>query len=71
MQAFFADIYVEAKRAKPGTGHQAIAALAAAGKLQRHYTLNIDGLASAAGMSVWHHQVAPDGETRATAWPYL
>ncbi|KAK9835442.1 hypothetical protein WJX74_000122 [Apatococcus lobatus] len=62
-QAFFADIYVEAKRAKPGAGHQAIAALAAAGKLQRHYTLNIDGLATAAGMSVWHHQVSPEGCT--------
>lgn len=61
MQAFFADIYIEAKRAKPGAGHQAIAALAAAGKLQRHYTLNIDGLASSAGMSTWHHQVSPEG----------
>ena len=68
MQAFFADIYTEAKRAKPGAGHQAIAALAAAGKLQRHYTLNIDGLATAAGMSVWHHQVSPEG-TSSTVHP--
>ena len=61
LQAFFADIYIEAKRAKPGAGHQAIAALADARKLQRHYTLNIDGLATAAGMGVWHHQLNPEG----------
>ncbi len=63
MQAFFADIYLEAKKARPGAGHQAIAALKAAQRLQRHYTLNIDGLAAAAGMDVWHHQLAPEGMT--------
>lgn len=44
-QAFFADIYSEALAAAPAAGHHALAALAAAGRLRRHYTLNIDGLA--------------------------
>ena len=62
MQAFFADIHVEAASAKPALGHCALAKMAQAGKLQRHYTMNIDGLSEAAGMSVWHATAAPDGE---------
>lgn len=61
LQAFFADIYAEAKRAKPSLGHKALAALAAQGKLQRHYTLNIDGLARAVGLSTWHPVKNPTG----------
>lgn len=29
----------------------------------RHYTLNIDGLAEAVGMSTWHHERHPEGLT--------
>ena len=61
LQAFFADIYAEAKRAKPSAGHRALAGLAAQGKLQRHYTLNIDGLAQAVGLSTWHPDDNPTG----------
>ncbi|CAK0785394.1 hypothetical protein CVIRNUC_008603 [Coccomyxa viridis] len=61
--AFFADIYAEAKRAKPSPGHKALAGIAAQGKLQRHYTLNIDGLAQAVGLSTWHSQKNPTGQT--------
>ena len=61
-QAFFADIYAEAKRAKPSPGHKALAGIAAQGKLQRHYTLNIDGLAQAVGLSTWHSQKNPTGK---------
>lgn len=60
-QAFFADIYAEAKRAKPSPGHRALAALAAMGRLRRHYTLNIDGLAEAVGLSTWHLDINPAG----------
>ena len=56
LQAFFADIYVEALAAIPATGHWALAGMAAAGKLLRHYTLNIDGLHNAVGLSTWHHE---------------
>ena len=60
-QAFFAEIHMEAKKAKPGPGHHALAALAQSGKLQRQYTLNIDGLSLAAGMSTWHLTDNPTG----------
>lgn len=60
-QEFFADIYAEAARARPSPAHRALAALAAAGKLARHYTLNIDGLAAAVGLSTWHPDDNPDG----------
>lgn len=45
LQQFFAQIYGEAKNSKAAPGHVAIAQLNELGKLQRHYTLNIDGLA--------------------------
>ena len=61
LQSFFAEIYAEAVKAKPGPGHWAIAGMAEAGRLRRHYTLNIDGLAEAAGMSVWQPTHNPTG----------
>lgn len=61
VQAFFADIYAEARKAKPGAGHMALAQIAQANKLLRHYTMNIDGLAEAAGMDTWHVESNPTG----------
>jgi NAD-dependent SIR2 family protein deacetylase len=66
VQAFFGDIYVEAQRATPGLGHYALGRLALMGKLLRHYTLNIDGLAGVAGLSVWHPETDASG---AYPWP--
>jgi NAD-dependent SIR2 family protein deacetylase len=63
VQAFFAEIYQEAKRATPGEGHRALAAIEQSGKLQRHYTLNVDGLAAAVGLSTWHPTINPQGQT--------
>ena len=63
-QAFFADIFVEAKAAKAARGHKALAEIERSGKLQRHYTLNVDGLAEAVGMSVWHPTENPSGSCR-------
>lgn len=53
-ESFFVEIHREALEAKPGPGHEALASLARSGMLTRHYTLNIDGLASKARMDVWH-----------------
>jgi hypothetical protein len=44
-QAFFAQIYSEAQSAQAAHGHYALAELHQLRKLQRHYTMNIDGLA--------------------------
>eukprot|EP00879_Flechtneria_rotunda_P027819 GHRR01029823.1.p1 GENE.GHRR01029823.1~~GHRR01029823.1.p1 ORF type:complete len:225 (+),score=50.42 GHRR01029823.1:165-839(+) len=63
VQAFFAQIYGEAKNSKASPGHLAIAQLNQMGKLQRHYTLNIDGLAEVVGMDTWHHEKNPEGIT--------
>jgi NAD-dependent SIR2 family protein deacetylase len=46
-QAFFAQIYSEAQASRAATGHHAMAQLQQLGALQRHYTLNIDGLSEA------------------------
>lgn len=62
-QSFFADIYLEAARAQAAPGHRALAALRQAGRLRRHYTLNIDGLAERVGMDTWHPETNPDGCT--------
>ncbi len=62
MQSFFADIYAEALGATPAAGHRALAGIAAAGRLLRHYTLNIDGLGEAVGMDTWHPDTNPTGE---------
>lgn len=61
VQPFFADIYDEALQARAAPGHRAIAAIHEAGKLLRHYTLNIDGLAAVVGMDTWHPHNNPDG----------
>ncbi len=66
-QAFFADIYAEAQKAAPGRGHEALAAVAALGRLRRHYTLNIDGLAEAVGLATWHPTDNPAGAPRGAA----
>ncbi len=63
-QAFFADIYAEATHAQPAPGHYALSALLEAGRLQRHYTMNIDGLAATVGMDTWHPELNPGGECR-------
>lgn len=46
LQAFFAQIYSEAQSSRAAPGHVAIAELHKMGRIQRHYTLNIDGLAA-------------------------
>lgn len=61
--AFFADIYLEATRATAAPGHHALAELQRVGRLQRHYTLNIDGLAEKVGMNTWHPEDNPNGCT--------
>lgn len=63
VQPFFADIYDEALGARAAPGHRAIAAIHRAGKLLRHYTLNIDGLAAGVGMDTWHPDNNPEGIT--------
>ena len=53
----------EAVRAEPAAGHHALRQLLDAGRLHRHYTLNIDGLADQVGMATWHHERNPGGVT--------
>ena len=62
-ESFFVEIHKEALRANPGPGHNALAALGRSGRLARHYTLNIDGLASKAGMDLWHPEDNVQGIT--------
>jgi Sir2 family len=73
--SFYADIYAEALKAVPGQGHYALRRLERRGKLLRHYTMNIDGLAEAAGLTIWHHEHTPEGRigsrngcVQASAW---
>ena len=70
LQAFFADIYAEARKARPGLGHRALAQAAGAHKLLRHYTMNIDGLAETAGMDTWHVDNNPAGELLLPHMPF-
>lgn len=65
LQAFYAEIYKEARSATPGQGHEAIRLMEESGKLVRHYTLNVDGLAELAGCSTWHPNNKPEGTFRA------
>lgn len=44
-QAFFAQIYSEAQSSQAAEGHHALAAINHMQRMQRHYTMNIDGLA--------------------------
>ncbi len=62
-EAFFVDIQREARAASPAPGHVALARLSEAGRLSRHYTLNIDGLGSRVGMDVWDPDTNMDGCT--------
>ena len=61
--AFFSDIYLEALKAHPSVGHTVLSQLAKTGRMIRHYTLNIDGLAKQAGMDTWHPEDNPHGVT--------
>ncbi|GLI64199.1 hypothetical protein VaNZ11_007381 [Volvox africanus] len=63
VQDFFAQIYSEAQASRAATGHHAMAQLLQLGALQRHYTLNIDGLSEVVGMDTWHHERNPQGST--------
>ncbi|EFJ51650.1 hypothetical protein VOLCADRAFT_116301 [Volvox carteri f. nagariensis] len=63
VQAFFAQIYSEAQASRAATGHYAMAQLLQLGALQRHYTLNIDGLSEVVGMDTWHHERNAQGST--------
>ena len=76
LQAFYAEIYKEAKVAVPGCGHNAIESIEESGKLVRHYTLNVDGLAHLAGCSTWHADSNPEGNFLEiyfglSCWPYI
>jgi NAD-dependent SIR2 family protein deacetylase len=65
-ESFFAEIHKEALQARPARGHEVLAALCASGRLARHYTLNIDGLATVLpGMEgdVWDPDSNPSGHT--------
>ena len=65
-EAFFAEIHKEARKAHPARGHEVLAALCSSGQLARHYTLNIDGLATRLpGMEgdVWDPDSNPSGHT--------
>ena len=46
VSSFFVDIHKEAAKAQPGAGHRAVAQLHEEDKLLRHYTMNVDGLAT-------------------------
>lgn len=61
LQAFYAEIYKEARKATPGRGHDAIKMIEDSGQLIRHYTLNVDGLAKLAECSTWHAENSPEG----------
>jgi NAD-dependent SIR2 family protein deacetylase len=56
-------IYSEAQASKAAQGHYAVAQLQELGLLQRHYTMNIDGLAEVVGMDTWHPEFNPQGIT--------
>ena len=50
---FYADLHKQAVRSRPSPGHFALAGIGQSGKMLRHYTMNIDGLAKRAGMEEW------------------
>ena len=63
-ESFFVQIHKEALKAKPALGHRALGLLWKTGRLVRHYTLNIDGLASQVdGMSIWDPETNESGVT--------
>lgn len=68
-QAFLADVHGEAVRARASPGHYALALLSSLGRMQRHYTLNIDGLSQVAhsvmpsgACPTWHPEDNPEGQ---------
>ena len=64
-RALLADVFLEALRAKPTASHHALGDAERAGRLMRHYTLNIDGLHAAEGLGLgtWCPYDAPDAVT--------
>ena len=64
-RALLADVFLEALRAKPTASHRALGEAERAGRLRRHYTLNIDGLHAAEGLGLgtWCPHDAPDAVT--------
>jgi NAD-dependent SIR2 family protein deacetylase len=60
---FYAELYKQAVRACPAAGHLAINQIARSGRLLRHYTMNIDGLAARAGMEIWNGEPEKQGST--------
>ena len=64
-RALLADVFLEALRAKPTPSHHALGVAERAGRLLRHYTLNIDGLHSASGLDLetWCPHDAPEAVT--------
>lgn len=61
--AFLADVAAELQGKQPTLTHRAIARLQADGRLVRHYTMNIDGLAARAGLVSWAPAAAAEGST--------
>lgn len=61
--SFFAELYLESTQAKPTPTHKGLALLVSQGRILRHYTLNVDGLASQVGIDVWHPHLNPAGKT--------
>eukprot|EP01023_Acetabularia_acetabulum_P019828 TRINITY_DN20181_c0_g1_i2.p1 TRINITY_DN20181_c0_g1~~TRINITY_DN20181_c0_g1_i2.p1 ORF type:complete len:403 (-),score=59.78 TRINITY_DN20181_c0_g1_i2:254-1387(-) len=57
---FYCDIYKETLKATPSHGHISIRMLYQQNRVQRHYTLNVDGLMDKLGVPQWH---ANDGNT--------
>jgi len=53
-QKFLAELAAAVHKASPTPTHRALVALERSGRLQRHVTLNIDGLHRAAGASLWN-----------------
>lgn len=64
-RALLADVFLEALRAEPTASHRALSEAEHAGRLRRHYTLNIDGLHAAEGLGLgtWCPHDAPDAVT--------
>jgi NAD-dependent SIR2 family protein deacetylase len=56
-------VHCSTQASQAARGHHALAQLHQLGRLQRHYTLNIDGLAEVVGMDSWHHEFNPAGIT--------
>lgn len=60
---FFMDLYKECRNARPTLTHEALLKLEQRGNLVRHYTMNVDGLSSRCGLSLWDHSKNREGRT--------